>query len=172
MTTPSLGDLRYLYYGGGSAAEYQFLQDAYNAGISAQDVLAVGQKELGYAESAVEFTVPVHASVYTLVPGMALTVPVGTKPITIEIGDATPSHATAAGFIRSEIFDITGNAQKQVFLWQAPIANAISSFCFRKRISGLPAGDRTFQWRARTDAGVAKLSIANLGVTYMRIFEG
>lgn len=39
MTTPSLSDLRYLYYGGGSAAEYQALLDAQAAGVTAVDII-------------------------------------------------------------------------------------------------------------------------------------
>lgn len=39
MTSPSLSDLRYAYFGGGSDAEYDFLVNAKAAGITAQDFL-------------------------------------------------------------------------------------------------------------------------------------
>jgi hypothetical protein len=40
---PSIGDLRRLYYGGGTQAEYQYLLDAAEAGISAADILALAE---------------------------------------------------------------------------------------------------------------------------------
>lgn len=42
MATPTLADLRYLWYGGGSAEEYAFLLQMKEAGISAADILARG----------------------------------------------------------------------------------------------------------------------------------
>lgn len=39
MATPTLSDLRYLWYGGGSAEEYAFLLEMYNQGITAIQVL-------------------------------------------------------------------------------------------------------------------------------------
>ncbi len=40
---PRLADLRRLYYGGGTQAEYQYLLDAAEAGISAADILALAE---------------------------------------------------------------------------------------------------------------------------------
>lgn len=42
VPTPTLSDLRYLFYGGGSAEEYAFMLEAYNLGISAMDLLTGG----------------------------------------------------------------------------------------------------------------------------------
>lgn len=41
MSTLTMTDLRYLYYGGGSQAEKDYLQAAFDAGVSADDVLAL-----------------------------------------------------------------------------------------------------------------------------------
>lgn len=42
MTTPSIGDLRYRYFGGGSAAEYAFLEQMEALGLTALDFLNQG----------------------------------------------------------------------------------------------------------------------------------
>lgn len=62
MATPTLSDLRYIWYGGGSAAEYAFLQGASAAGISADDLMRLGYNGTGSPEGLI--TAPV-GSEYT-----------------------------------------------------------------------------------------------------------
>lgn len=60
MTTPTLSDLRYLFYGGGSAAEYDYLLQAQAAGVSASSVIRKGYSGNGSPEGVV--TAPVGSS--------------------------------------------------------------------------------------------------------------
>lgn len=62
MATPSLADLRYAFYGGGSAAEYAYLQTAQAAGISAQNIIGLGYRGVGNPEGV---TVAPVGSLYT-----------------------------------------------------------------------------------------------------------
>lgn len=53
VASPSLSDLRYNFYGGGSAAEYAFLQSAFAAGISAQNIINLGYNGNGTPEGVI-----------------------------------------------------------------------------------------------------------------------
>lgn len=57
LTTPTLSDLRYLYYGGGSAAEYAYLQQAQAAGVTASSIVSGNYSGAGSPEGVV--TAPV-----------------------------------------------------------------------------------------------------------------
>jgi hypothetical protein len=51
---PTLSDLRYWFFGGGSAAEYAYLQSAYLAGIGATDLVRLGYNGNGSPEGIVD----------------------------------------------------------------------------------------------------------------------
>lgn len=85
MTTATLSDLRYIFFGGGSASEYAFLQAAQAAGIDALDLLnfvtsstvaggvsVIGSRFLGFGHSYMTGGGTSHADrqYFTLLSGM------------------------------------------------------------------------------------------------------
>lgn len=91
MTSPSLSDLRYAFYGGGSAAEYAFLKSAQAAGITGATLLDfnqnpgaalaratntvqtnVGLAELDIDALSISFYVPANrdVTVQAIIPGV------------------------------------------------------------------------------------------------------
>lgn len=137
---PSLSDLRYAFFGGGSAAEYAFLLNAQTAGMSAADLLYLGYHGTGSPEGVV--TAPVgslyvdrnNGTIYSKTAGVGNTGWVaagsgggGGTIVPFTIGDAVASvfplnHNLNTRRISVDVRDVNTNE----FVYPKIVANTVN----------------------------------------------
>lgn len=155
---PSLSDLRYLFYGGGSAAEYDFMLQAQAAGLTAGSLLL--SKRIGYAEDVADRTAGT-------VPNAQLIVPAQSVPWKITFGGQMFNPTLLAGGILELKQDGIALVPAKVILHISSTANASST---QSRVVDMPAfagADKTYTLVLSTLGGTEHLAGVNGQTTYI-----
>lgn len=148
MTTQTLADLRRLYYGGGSDAEYAAMQAAAAAGVTAATLLSDNSapgKELGYAEITANFATAAFGAAVDI-PGLTTIVQAGARPIEIEVAFPTWSCNTVNFGVALQILE--DGAQIQQGSATEFLAGALAEPLRVKVRRNPAAGQHTYKARA------------------------
>lgn len=156
VVSPSLADLRRSYYGGGSAAEYNFLEQAFVNGITAASILAGGTIDEGY-DDLLRST-----DTNLVIPNAQIIVPAQPLPYWIMF-NALAYHATAQGTVglalEQDGVPLAGILKTEGF-WASSTNNALGTIMMFKRLPAFAGADKTYTLRMRDVFGT--LGLANI----------
>lgn len=139
MASQSLADLRFLFYGGGSASEYDFLSQAFTAGIKASNLL--GGRELDYKENLTDVSI-VQGGGTLDVPLLTITIPAQTTPWWIYFG-GNLNNSLATGILQLRLQE--GATQLNQIVHTSSAASETDDITKLHRMAPFVGVDRVFK---------------------------